>query len=144
MSFTDEQIARVAWDAARALADVLDPDAPLGPWSSVHPDWAADEIKLVKAARYGATPEAIHEQRMQLDPELLPFDQLPPEDRAKDYLFAGVCTAMNAAGDVVARAENERLAIREALERTAALGSGNQPLGAEPIAIEVPQPPERA
>lgn len=142
MSFTDEEIARVAWEAARALADVLDPDAPVPPWSSVHPDHVADEVRLVKAARHGATPEAVHEQRMQLDPQMLPFDQLPPGDRAKDYLFTGICVAMNQAADIVTQAKNNALALEEAARMTADTSfNASLPFGgATPQVVELPQP----
>lgn len=141
MSFTDEEIARIAHAAAVELAIVLgDPAMP--PWASVDSNTRGNETYLVKAARFGATPEAVHSQRMQRDPDLLPFDQLPPGDRAKDYLFAGICASMNAASDIKARAENEQRAIAEAQRQVA---NSNQPFGgALPVAVElVPQPPQR-
>ena len=146
MSFTDEEIARIAHGAAVELAIVLGGPA-VQPWASLDPNVRGNEIHLVKAARYGATPEAVHEQRMQLDPDLVPFDQLPPGDRAKDYLFAGVCTAMNAAADVKARAENEQRALEEAAERVRRQDGQNQSFTGDNlvIAAELPaQPPREA
>src|SRR3982750_2214031 len=128
MSFTDEQIARIAYAAVRELQQILGDDASL-PWTSLDSNVRGNEIYLVQVARFGASPEVVHERRMQLDPELLPFDQLPPGDRAKDYLFAGICAAMNKAADVKTRAENEQLALREALSLVQATGTGNQPFG---------------
>lgn len=141
MSFADEEIARIAHGAAVELTVVLGAPA-LPAWSSLDPNTRGNEVYLVRAARHGATPEAVHERRMQLDPDLVPFDQLPPGDRARDYLFAGICTAMNAAADVRTRAENEQLAIKEALQQAASL---NQPFGgAAPIAVELEaRPPQR-
>jgi len=142
MSFTDEEIAQIAHGAAVELAIVLGQPA-LGPWRSLDPNARGNEVFLVKIARYGATPEVVHEHRMQLDPDLPPFDQLLPEDRAKDYLFAGVCAAMNRASDVKTRAENEQAALAEAARVVAATAGGNEPFGgAQPSAVELaPQPP---
>lgn len=159
MSFTDEQIARIAHGAAAELAIVLgDPAMP--PWSSFPKDQQDGVISGVKAGRYGATPEALHEKWVtekvaagwtlgavkdattKTHPLLVPFDQLPPGDRAKDYLFAGVCAAMNQAADVVTVAANEQAAIAEALSAFATDGSNNAPFGgATPIAVQAPQPP---
>lgn len=159
MSFTDEEIARIAHGAAVELAIVLgDPAMP--PWSSFPKDQQDGVISGVKAGRHGATPEALHEKwvneklaagwtfgetkdaEAKTHPLLVPFDQLPPGDRAKDYLFAGICAAMNQAGDIKARAENEQLAIAEAQKATA---SPNLPFGgAMPVVAELaPQPPQR-
>lgn len=143
MTFTDKEIARVAHAAAVELATVLG-DPALPGWSVAPSKDLAQEMTLVKAARFGASPEAVHEQRMQLDPDLPPFDQLPANDRAFAHLFAGVCTAMNKAADVKTRAENEQRALEESVERVAAFSAGNAalPFGAPPIEIQAPQAPQ--
>lgn len=141
MSFTDEQIARIAHGAAVELAIVLGAPA-VPPWSSLDSNARGNAVHLVKAARFGATPEAVHTQRMQLDKTLLSFEQLPPEDRAKDFLFTGICSAMHVAADVVTQAKNDALALEEAA-RTTADTSFNASLpfgGAPPKTIELPQP----
>lgn len=141
MSFTDEDIARIAHGAAVELAVVLGGPA-VPPWSSAPPKQVAAEATLVKAARFGASPEAVHEKRMQLDPDLPPFDQLSPGDRAKDYLFAGICAAMNEASDVKTRAENEQLALAEAERVTGNQAHRGAPFGgAQPIGVEAPRAP---
>src|SRR3982751_2490853 len=124
MSFTDEQIAEIAHEANRALQGILnDPAVPVAPpWSQFPEEERQGVISGVKAGRYGASPEVLHEKWMnekladgwtlgetkdveaKTHPLLVPFDQLPPGDRAKDYLFAGVCAAMNKAADVKTRA----------------------------------------
>jgi hypothetical protein len=144
MTFTNEEIARIAHGAAVELAVVLGEPA-LPPWASLDPKIVAQTTTLVRVARFGASPEAVHEQRMQLDPELMPFDQLPPGDRAKDYLFAGVCAAMNQAADVKARAENEQRAIADSLVAVAAFAAENEPLGSPLVTVDLqPTPPAQA
>lgn len=164
MSFTDEEIARIAHEANRALQQVLGDSAiPVAPtWDQFPKDQQDGVISGVKAGRYGATPEALHEKWMaekqavgweygevkdaeaKTHPLLVPFDQLAPGDRAKDYLFAGICVAMNKASDIKTRAENEQLAITESLAQAAKLANSNQPFGgATPIAVDVAAQPPR-
>lgn len=145
MSFTDEEIARIAHGAVRELAVVLGA-TPAPPWVSLDSNARGNEVHLVRAARFGATPEAVHAQRMQLDETLLPFEQLPPEDRARDFLFAGICSAMHAAADVVTRARNDALALEEAARNTADTSfNASLPFGgATPQVFELaPQQPQR-
>jgi hypothetical protein len=165
MGFTDEQIARIAHEANRALQGILtDSNVPVDvPWEQYPPELQHRAVTAVKAARYGATPEAVHESWMQTlltdgwtlgetkdataktHPDLVPFDQLPPGDRAKDYLFAGVCAAMNQASDIKTRAENEAQAISEAVSKAAAFNGASQPFGgATPVTVQVPRPPEES
>jgi hypothetical protein len=150
MSFTDEQIARIAHGAAVELAIALGQPA-LAPWSSYPADKRAADATVVKVARFGAPPAAIYMAYRQLDPEMPEFDTLSPEEQAEYYLFSGVCVAMNAAADVRTRHENELLALREA-EQLVQNGGGNQPLrpgaapfgGLPPVLVQAPQPPTRA
>jgi hypothetical protein len=144
MSFTDEQIAQIAHEAGRELSLVLG-DEPDGSWTGLDPDVQKQEATLAQAARYGATPEAIHEKRMESDSNLQPFDQLPPGARAYDYLFAGICAAMSTASDIKTRAENDQLALAEAANQLTRLGEANQPFGgATAVPIQAPQSPERS
>lgn len=171
MSFTDEQIARIAHAAIRELQQILGDKQIPPPWDHVSEHDREMSIASARIGRHGASPEVLHEQwatkkqaagwtpgetkdaEAKTHPLLVPFDQLPPGDRAKDYLFAGICTAMNAASDVKARAENELLALAEAEELTRrqaqnqALRPGHTPFdGATPIAIDAAEarPPKRA
>lgn len=159
MSFTDEQIARIAHEANRALQQVLGDDQISPPWDQASQHDKDVSAAGAKAGRYGATPEALHEKWVaeklaagwtfgvvkdataKTHPLLVPFDQLPPGDRAKDYLFAGVCTAMNQAADVKARAENDQAALKESLANVAAAGLNAPFGGATPLPVQAPQPP---
>lgn len=147
MSFTDEEIARIAHAARRELDQVGD-FTPALPWSSLPQDQRDVEVTLVRNARYGASPEVIHERRMAADPDLVPFDQLPPAERAYDYLFVGICAAMNEASDVKTRAENDQRALAEARALVNQQPGSNTNLpfsGAAPVAIEASaRPPAQA
>lgn len=144
MSFTDEEIAQVAHAAAVELANVLGV-ASLPPWSSLDPNARGNATYVAKVARYGATPEAVHSTRMQVDPELAPYDNLPPEDQALDYLLAGVCAAANKAGEGIQRVANAKLSLEEAAALVARQAEQNQALGtgaAMPFGSDIPpQPP---
>lgn len=104
-----EHIAKVCHEANRAFCESM------GDFSQVHwnqiPKWQHDSI--VEGVAFimgnpGAGPEASHEAWMQhkLDngwkygpikdhiskthPCIVPFDQLTPEHKAKDYIFRGI------------------------------------------------------
>jgi hypothetical protein len=168
MSFTDEQIAQIAHEANRALQQILDSaGVPVAAsWDQFPEEERAGVIAGAKVARYGAPPAALHDAWMReklaagwtygevkdtkakTHPSLVPFDSLPPEEQAKDYLFSGVCVALNAASHVITRAANERLALEEA-EQLVNAGSGNQALqpgaapfgGLPPVLVQAPRPP---
>lgn len=165
MSFTDEQIARIAHEANRALQQVLGDDQVSPPWDQASQHDKDMSAAGAKIARHGASPEVLHDSWMRdklaagwvhgeikdatakTHPLLVPFDELPPGDRAKDYLFAGVCAAMNKAADVVTRAENEARALAESARVTAnqALSAGDGTFGGRPpIPVQLPQPPATA
>jgi hypothetical protein len=167
MSFTDEEIARIAHEANRALQQVLGDEQISPPWDQASDEDHAVSAAGVKIARYGAPPRVLHDVWMReklaagwtygevkdaeakTHPLLVDFDNLPPAEQAKDYLFSGVCVAMNAASDVKTRAENEQLKLADA-EKLVAAGGGNQALttgampfdGLPPVLVQVPaQPP---
>jgi len=173
MSFTDEEIAQIAHEAGRALQKILDnpSNAISPPWDQFDEEQRAGVISGVKIARYGAPPRVLHDNwvreklaagwtygevkdaEAKTHPLLVDFDSLPPEEQAKDYLFSGVCAAMNAAADVRQRAANDALLLSDA-EKLVASGGGNQALGPgslpfagmPPGLVQVPvaQPPANA
>lgn len=77
------------WQKDSALAGVkfafLNPAAPP---SAQHESWS--DAKLADGWRYGEVKDATAKTH----PCLVPFDQLPPEQQAKDKLFKGICNAL--------------------------------------------------
>lgn len=111
-----EQIARVAHEVNRAYCEALgDMSQPV--WNDA-PDWqkasALVGVDLHLSGDHG--PEASHESWMaqklkdgwkygaiknpdtKEHPCLVPFDQLPKEQQAKDFLFRGVVHALSGGG----------------------------------------------
>lgn len=112
-SMPAEDIARVCHAANRALQMLTGDPAPSPSWSEA-PAWLqAAEIRGVDAAQQGATPEGLHqlwtEHRVEdgwthgpvKDPEakthpcLVPYDELPDGQRAKDALFRAIVRALS-------------------------------------------------
>ncbi|MBR0664487.1 hypothetical protein GXW71_08995 [Roseomonas hellenica] len=110
-----EAIARVCHEVIRAYCASLG-DLSQPTWEDA-PDWqrqSAIRGVLFAQANPGAGPAAIHDGWMeekrcagwkhgpQLAPEqkehpcLVPYDDLPPEERTKDYLFLAVVRALSA------------------------------------------------
>lgn len=88
----DSQVAWAAapqWQRDSAIAGVQfrgqNPEAPA---SATHDAWSADKIK--DGWVYGPTKDA----EAKTHPCLVPFDQLPPHQRAKDVLFGAICAAL--------------------------------------------------
>lgn len=77
------------WQRESALAGVefraANPDAPD---SATHDAWSAD--KRADGWRHGETKCPVAKTH----PCLIPFDQLPPHQRAKDTLFGAICKAL--------------------------------------------------
>lgn len=80
------------WQRTSAIAGVeftlANPEAPP---SASHESW----LKQKRADGWAYGPEKDPERK--LHPCFVPYDQLPPEQRAKDYLFQGVVRAASAA-----------------------------------------------
>lgn len=110
----DVDIARVCHEANRALQRLHgDPGIPVAPpWDDFPPAEQAGVVEGVAAARDGASPEVLHElwcrtkrrdgwrygpvkdPEQLLHPCLVAYDELPPEQRAKDALFHAVVGAL--------------------------------------------------
>lgn len=107
-----EQIARVAHEANRALQVELGDPAVSPHWGDA-PDWQKDSaVEGVQQALEGATPEGLHESWCDFKEEdgwvygevkdadakthpcLVPYDQLPAEQRVKDELFFQIVRAL--------------------------------------------------
>ena len=110
-----EKIARVTHEVNRAIQiSQLDP-APSLSWDDA-PEWQRESARQgVFSALAGATPEQLHESwlRFKADdgwsygevkdeaakthPCFVPYEELPPGQRLKDYVFQAVVTSMNKA-----------------------------------------------
>ena len=109
-------IARVCHEANRAYCDALgDPSQPGQPAWDEAPDWQVDSaIKGVEfqLANPGASASASHDSWLaqkeregwkygrvknpekKEHPCMVPYDQLPPEQQAKDRLFVAIVRAL--------------------------------------------------
>lgn len=110
-----EKIARVTHEVNRAIQiSQLDP-APSLSWDDA-PEWQRESARQgVFSALAGSTPEQLHESwlRFKTDdgwsygevkdevakthPCFVPYEELPPDQRLKDYVFQAVVTSMNKA-----------------------------------------------
>jgi hypothetical protein len=123
---TIEQMASVAHEVNRAYCQALG-DHTQPAWADA-PDWqrsSAINGVMLHAANPEAGPQASHEAWMaekvatgwrygetkdpaaQLHPCMVPFEQLPTEQQAKDFIFRGVVLALHGI-DVAAPAESEQ------------------------------------
>ena len=79
------------WQRQSAFNGVIfqlqNPDAPA---SASHESWAAQ--KIAEGWGYGPVKDPEKKQH----PCLMPFDLLPPEQKAKDHLFKGIVAALKA------------------------------------------------
>lgn len=113
MAFTNEEIARVAHEANRAL-QIIGYDIALSPPWDAAPEWQkAPAVEGVGRALDGETPESLHDswcQHKRADgwvygpvkslealthPCLVPYEDLPPEQKVKDAVFAAIVRAMS-------------------------------------------------
>jgi hypothetical protein len=112
MRYTVEQIAIVCHEANRELQRIHGDPSPSPPWDDA-PDWqcqsAAEEVE---AALDGATPEQLHEAWCEAKrrdgwtygptkdadarthPCLVPYADLPADQRDKDAVFGAIVTAL--------------------------------------------------
>ncbi|MGL3805831.1 RyR domain-containing protein [Paeniglutamicibacter sp. R2-26] len=105
-------IAQVCHEANRALQIAGGDPAPSPHWDAAH-QWQRDSaVDGVAKALADATPEHLHEswcdfktadgwtygptkdEAAKTHPCLVPYDQLPAEQRAKDDLFAAIVTTL--------------------------------------------------
>lgn len=111
--FTAEQIARVCHEANRVVQiETMDPSTS-PPWGDA-PSWQRDSaIEGVQKAVDGATHEELHESWCEFKrsdgwvfgtvkdadakthPCLVPYGELPDEQKAKDALFSAIVTALS-------------------------------------------------
>jgi len=111
VSATADQIARVCHEANRAWCEAHGDHSQVG-WDDAA-DWQRDSaIEGVHKALDGATPEELHESWIDFKtvdgwvygevkdaaakthPCLVPYDDLPAEQREKDHLFAAIVTTL--------------------------------------------------
>lgn len=111
--YSDEQIARVCHEANSAL-QVIDADSsPSVPWDAETAETRRSAVEGVAFARAGSTPEQQHEAWAcgkeaagwvygpvkdpvaRTHPCLIPYGQLPPEQRVKDAVFTAIVRAMS-------------------------------------------------
>lgn len=110
-----QDVARVCHEANRALQIANgEPTESVSPHWDEAPDWQyTSAIEGVKKARAGATPEELHEAWCEFKradgwtygdtkdgdakthPCLVPYAELPEEQRAKDALFYAVVSALS-------------------------------------------------
>lgn len=108
MALTNEQIAQLCHEANRALCRAFGDDSQ-PPWSEA-PDWqrASAEAGIAFARSHPSQPSAQHESWCaskkadgwvygavkdavaKTHPCLVPYEQLPPEQKAKDHLFQAI------------------------------------------------------
>lgn len=109
-AYTPEQIAQVCHEANRGLQAVnADPNVPVAPpWDELDQDMKDSILVGVKGVQAGNTAEQSHEQWLitkesqgwaygpkkdaekKTHPCMVPYDQLPVQDKVKDTLFAGI------------------------------------------------------
>ena len=106
-------IAQVCHEANRAIQQVTGDPAPSPSWDDA-PEWQrSSAIEGVQKALDGETAEQLHESwcafkendgwvwgelkdvDAKTHPCLIEYDSLPPEQRAKDHVFAGIVSALD-------------------------------------------------
>lgn len=106
--YTDEQIAQVVHAANSVLQRIHGDDAPSQPWDCETDHVRQSAAEGVRQARKGATPEQLHESWCEFKraggwvhgevknpdakthPCLVPYADLPQEQRDKDRLFHAI------------------------------------------------------
>lgn len=107
-----EDIARVTHEANRAVQEITG-DPVVSPEWGAAPEWQrASAYDGVQAALNGATPEELHQnwcsyktsegwvygeakdEQAKTHPCLVPYVDLPAEQRVKDYVFGAIVNAL--------------------------------------------------
>lgn len=107
-----EDIARVTHEANRAI-QIATGDPAVSPHWEEAPEWQRNSaVDGVEKALAGATPEQLHEswcdfkradgwvhgpvknEALRTHPCLVPYAELPEDQRAKDAVFAAIVTAL--------------------------------------------------
>lgn len=125
-SFTDEELARICHEAVRAIQVIDEDSVPAQPWDSGIPDHRDATIEMVRSIRYAGsstgevvTPLEVHERWVgvmladgwtlgpkntegKTHPSLVPYEQLPFTQRARDAVFIAVVTELDGLGRVSA------------------------------------------
>jgi RyR domain len=115
VTYTDEQLARVAHGTIAALQYVQGDNTPSVPWDSMPDEQRQAAVYGVTQVRAGKTPAQLHEiwvARMKAagwsygaakdteaktHPNMCSYDQLPGPQRDKDTAFAAVVRALSQA-----------------------------------------------
>lgn len=113
MNMTIEKIASICHEANRAYCKAIGDDSQL-PWDQAQ-QWQRDSAihGVAYKIEYGATPEQQHEEWFadkvragwvygrvkdaiaKTHPCMLPYSELPPEQKTKDALFCAVVSALS-------------------------------------------------
>lgn len=110
--FDSESVARVCHEANRELQAVLGEETNL-PWEECSAEMRTSAIDGVENARTGASPEESHEnwlafkqehgwrhgevkdEEARTHPCIVPYADLPEEQKAKDHLFTAIVKALS-------------------------------------------------
>ena len=118
MPFTAEQIAQVTHEANRVLQGIEGDPAQSPHWDDA-PDWQRDSaIEGVVGALAGNTPEQSHQSwidfkvadgwvygsvksvELKTHPCLVPYDELPENQKVKDHLFTAIVRTLGQLGQL--------------------------------------------
>lgn len=112
-SLTINDVARVCHEANRAVQLALGEENPSAPWDETSVETQDSAVDGVRNALSGATPEQSHENwlKFKLDhgwvfgpvkdesakthPLIVPYADLPEEQRVKDDLFIAIVKALS-------------------------------------------------
>lgn len=110
--YTNEEVARVCFEANRALQNVNRDQLPSAPWDAESEEIRASAVAGVMAARQGIMPRESHDRWIKTraeqgwaygpvkDPErkthpnMVRYEDLPEAEQIKDRLFIAIVTAL--------------------------------------------------
>lgn len=140
MTYTDAEIARVCHEAVRALQEIAGEESPSLPGDAGDAEAHAVTLAGIRAIRDGATPEELHatwartrqaqgwahgprkDSRSKTHPALVPYEDLPEHQRAKDAVFIAIVLAMTGR-------DGTRAEVPDVLAELAKVQRGAQVLG---------------